>query len=307
RPGCLKDWTLREFSKCLLGVWFKLTHVVFPGRMKLRIDIKEYDRNSAALFIDLTLTSVGLLPSLAEETDGHPEHASLYMPSHLMDCPPRAKDKGKPSKNTARVPNTETKLPPVQLDLTERSTRVVQLEVEVRRAECYETLQRIRMACIQKAQMVTGKNKHARGEKANTRAQTMITRLTTRVTQAMNDYNHSFRALRNLGVSSTDIKPFQLMHSTDMKGLNTILKGERTLGEKDRKLPWFWRVKHHDGGDGDEEDEEEFVEAICVEWFRGHERFRRWREEVLWLRRELASTLFDYHHRWEHLGWFSPV
>ncbi|KDN33781.1 hypothetical protein RSAG8_13130, partial [Rhizoctonia solani AG-8 WAC10335] len=243
-------------------------------QMKLCIDIKEYGspmtqrqwtdvdnrrmalstrltshRNSAALFIDLMLTSVGLLPSLAEETDGHPEHASLYMPSHLMDCPPRAKDKGKPSKNTARVPNTETKLPLVQLDLTERSTRVVQLEVE-----------------------------------------------------AMNDYNHSFRALCNLGVSSTDIKPFQLMHSTDMKGLNTILKGERTLGEKDRKLPWFWRVKHHDGGNGDEEDEEEFVEAIHVEWFRGRERFRRWREEVLWLRRELASTLFDYHHRVGNIG-----
>ncbi|KAG8705264.1 hypothetical protein FRC11_009183, partial [Ceratobasidium sp. 423] len=41
-------------------------------------------RNNAALFIDLTLTSHESLPSLAEETDGQPEHAALYLPSHLL-------------------------------------------------------------------------------------------------------------------------------------------------------------------------------------------------------------------------------
>jgi hypothetical protein len=34
-----------------------------------------------------------------------------------------------------------------------------------------------------------------------------------------------------------------------------------------------------------------------VEWFRGRERFRRFKEEVLLLRREIASTLLYYHAR----------
>jgi hypothetical protein len=42
-----------------------------------------------------------------------------------------------------------------------------------------------------------------------------------------------------------------------------------------------------------------------VEWFRGRERFRRYQEEVLLLRREIASTLLYYHaqsNSWKKLA-----
>jgi hypothetical protein len=39
------------------------------------------------------------------------------------------------------------------------------------------------------------------------------------------------------------------------------------------------------------------MQATRVEWFRGRERFRRWREEEQLLKRELASVLLDFGAR----------
>ena len=37
--------------------------------------------------------------------------------------------------------------------------------------------------------------------------------------------------------------------------------------------------------------------ANRVEWFRGRERYRRWEEEEMILRREMATVLFDFEYR----------
>ncbi|KAG8763025.1 hypothetical protein FRC11_006400 [Ceratobasidium sp. 423] len=217
---------------------------------------------NAARFLDITLTEAELLSPIAEETDGQPEYATLYLPSQL-------------GKQVMRM---------------ERSLRVIDLEITLRRAECYETLRRVRTACMQKSQMITGKNKHAQGEIANTRAQTMISRLTTRVDNAIADYNRSFNALKQLA-GSEHLRPFQELLKTHFNGLDRILRPDREGGEGRKMLPWFWTVRDNDSRSDKEAEEEEYNE----EWFRGRERYRRWEEEVLWLRREIASTLFSYY------------
>lgn len=45
--------------------------------------------------------------------------------------------------------------------------------------------------------------------------------------------------------------------------------------------------------------------ATRVEGFRGRERFRRWKEEKLWLSREIASVTLDFHYqsdKWQALA-----
>ncbi|KAG8736210.1 hypothetical protein FRC11_002779 [Ceratobasidium sp. 423] len=223
-------------------------------------------RQHAAFFIDIMVTDVRAMPSLAQETDGQPEHASLYLPSAL----------GK------------------KLATTERSAHVTELEKTLRRAECLEALRRVRMACLQKSQMLIGKNKNARGEVANTRAQAMLSCLTKRISNATAEYNVSYQALKNLGVKQAELQPFQRLRESEFTGLMSILRGDRELGEGSRRLPWFWTVR----GSGEESEpvlrSDEDVDGIWVEWFYGRERYRWWQEEELWLRREIASTLFTF-------------
>ncbi|EUC61585.1 hypothetical protein RSOL_400650 [Rhizoctonia solani AG-3 Rhs1AP] len=224
-------------------------------------------REHAALFIDLLPNKLSTT-SVSQETGGQPEQAVLYLPSHLSR----------------------------RLDKTERSTWAIDLEKIVRKAECFECLRRIRVACSQKSQMLIGKTKNARGEVANTRAQVMITRLEQRIKSAMAEYNRSFEALENLSVEADTLNPFKKVKDTDFTGLMSLLRGVRELEEGRKRLPWFWTVRETGLKSGKDEDEEETNDAIRVEWFRGRERFRRWQEEVLWLRRELASTLFSFAH-----------
>ncbi|KDN34347.1 hypothetical protein RSAG8_12552, partial [Rhizoctonia solani AG-8 WAC10335] len=192
-------------------------------------------RERSALFIDVKIAEAGSLQSLAEETDGKPEHAGLYLPSQLT----------------------------TQLSSTKRSERVIAMEKTLRKAECLETLRRLRTACSQKSQMITGKQKNARGEVANTRAQTAITRLTSRITQAIADYNRSFQALLALGVDEHQARPLEHLAEKHLDGLMSMLKGTRDLGEKERRMPWFWSVRDSQGGEGGISEDEEYTEGRC--------------------------------------------
>lgn len=152
---------------------------------------------------------------MAEQTDGQLEIASLYLPSQLG-----------PS-----------------LVQTERSMRVHELEKILRRVTCMRALQRVRTTSMQKSQMIIAKRQNARGEVANTRAQSMISRLTKRVNLSVWEYQSSRRAMVSLGMSKDDSKLLQPLTPADMAHLPTILKGNHDLGEGYRQLPWFWGLR----------------------------------------------------------------
>ncbi|KDN34716.1 hypothetical protein RSAG8_12217, partial [Rhizoctonia solani AG-8 WAC10335] len=236
--------------------------------------------------------------SLAQETDGQPEKALLYLPSQMRnrlsitERSSRAIEfeqiksqmligKGKNARGEVANTRAQTMLN----HITERSSRAIEFEQI-------------------KSQMLIGKGKNAHGEVANTRVQTMLNRLEQRIKNATVDYNTSFDALKKLGVTAEDLGPLKKINDEHFKGLMGLLRAARELEEGRRKLPWFWTVRElgktggikEDEEELNEEDEEELNEAIRVEWFCGRECFRRWKEEELWLRRELASTMFSFRH-----------
>ncbi|KAG8693726.1 hypothetical protein FRC11_002711 [Ceratobasidium sp. 423] len=129
----------------------------------------------------MMVTDVRAMPLLAQETDGQPEHTSLYLPSAL----------GK------------------KLATTEHSAHVTELEKTLRRAKCLEELHCMQMACLQKSQMLIGKNKNACGEVANTRAQAMLSHLTKWISNATAKYTVSYQALKNLSIKQAELQPFQ--------------------------------------------------------------------------------------------------
>ncbi|KEP45697.1 hypothetical protein V565_248940 [Rhizoctonia solani 123E] len=128
------------------------------------------------------------------------------------------------------------------LSKTERSIRVIQIEQELRRSECFETLRRVCTGSSQYTEMIQGKKINARGEIANTRAQTFIKRLSTRVDNAQEDFNRSYQALLNLGLSAESVKPLQKLRRSDFKDLHAILSGARDVPQGHLRLPWFWHV-----------------------------------------------------------------
>jgi hypothetical protein len=172
-------------------------------------------RDDASKFLDVLISLTDTPNSVAEETDGQPELASLFLPSQLGSS----------------------------LVQSERSLRVRELERTLRRVTCMRALQRIRTTSMQKSQMIIAKGQNARGEVANTRAQSMISRLTKRVDISVWEYQSSRRAMITLGISKDDSKLLQPLTTADMARLPTILKGSCDLGEGSRQLPWFWSLR----------------------------------------------------------------
>ncbi|QRV87045.1 hypothetical protein RhiJN_15063 [Ceratobasidium sp. AG-Ba] len=180
-------------------------------------------REHAAMFVDVILTSSSILPSLAEETDGRPEIAALFLPSQL----------GKSLSNT------------------ERSRRAVKLEYQLRTVTCVRGIHRFKMAAIQKRNMTQGKQKNARGQNMNTRAQGMIDRLTARVDAAVWEYENSRKALDSIGMEPEDARIFKPLKRADVDELSRFLSTGRELGEGYRSPPWFWSMTSN-GSDDDE-------------------------------------------------------
>ncbi|QRV99167.1 hypothetical protein RhiJN_27186 [Ceratobasidium sp. AG-Ba] len=178
-------------------------------------------REHAAMFVDVKLTSSNILPSLAEETDGRPEIAALYLPSQLGES----------------------------LSKTERSRRAVQLEYKLRTVTCVRGIHRFKMAAIQKRNLTQGKQKNARGQNMNTRAQGMIDRLTARVDAAVWEYENSRKALNSIGIELADSKVFKPLRKADVDELGRFLATGRELGEGYRSPPWFWSMTSNESNE----------------------------------------------------------
>ncbi|KAG8711889.1 hypothetical protein FRC08_015302 [Ceratobasidium sp. 394] len=199
------------------------------------------NRQSAAFFLDVMLSTSYNSESLAEETDGQPEKATLYLPSRL----------GK------------------SLSLTDRSVRAQGTEYALRRVACLRGIHRLKVAAIQKKNAIRGKQQRARGEIQNTRAQGLIDRITQRVDLACWEYSNSWGAMRLLGLEVKDTQLFQPIEKSDLSRLSRFLGGDRDLGEGYKDAPWFWSVPMGDSEDGPGMVEQEVNEANRVEWFRG--------------------------------------
>ncbi|KAG8793227.1 hypothetical protein FRC12_003444 [Ceratobasidium sp. 428] len=235
-------------------------------------------RQSAALFLDVAPSNIYSSSSLAEETDGQPEHAPLLLPSRLGD----------------------------ELVSTERSQRVRRIERELRRVSSYRAINRVKLALIEKKNAIDALKK-IRGETKRSRAQAAIDRITQRIDFGCWEYNNSYNALLKVGIPKLDDSVLEPMKDSDISGVITILSTDRDLGEGYKELPWFWQVsidneKPNGPAPTAKDVQEQVDEATKVEWFRGRERYKRWREEQCWLRREMASVILDFHSRaatWE--------
>jgi hypothetical protein len=205
---------------------------------------------------------------------------------------------------------------------------LIEAERELRRASCLKALQTLRSFAIQRAHIKQAHHKHVRGIKATTRAATMIQRLGDRLRHAQWIYSDSRDRLVRLGMTQQDRRTYKVLSEKDFQDLLRSVKGQRSLGEGQVKLPWFWRIEpalneqddesvlsSETGVSSEYEDSEwliptvitcsTFILGLRVEWFKSRERYKRWEEETLWLQRETASVILTFHAR--SLFWQSKV
>jgi hypothetical protein len=120
---------------------------------------------------------------------------------------------------------------------------LLEAECELRRASCLKALQTLRSFAIQRAHIKQAHHKHVRGIKATTRAASIVQRLGDRLRHAQWIYSNSHERLLRLGMTHQDRRTYKVLSEMDFQDLLRSVKGQRSLGEGQVKLPWFWRIE----------------------------------------------------------------
>ncbi|KAJ7884955.1 hypothetical protein B0H13DRAFT_2235322 [Mycena leptocephala] len=188
-----------------------------------------------------------------------------------------------------------------------------EMEAKLREGQCRDVLVLLRSRLHAKRHLLDYRDTGVAGQRAATRAFTLIGRIGERVDVAAGKYRRARLTLvalrgRETGTTFRELKPcdVQLDEEREIdararKKLGNIgsTKHRRqglAMSSKERYLSWIWTE-----GGGPGENEKELHESVRVEWSKAKARKERWEEEVELLREEMKHVLRFL--RWRALWW----
>ncbi|KAG8723743.1 hypothetical protein FRC09_001950 [Ceratobasidium sp. 395] len=163
------------------------------------------------------------------------------------------------------------------------------LELELRLPMCNDALESIRQLLGAKAFALKYKQRHVRGEMATTRSEAGLRAHSAKILKARWRYDNSRGALLRLNPSTPGLQTYQEITNDDLKTLQSLLEGNsRGVGQGYRSIPWIWRSGPNQNNDQWQ------LRALRTEWFRSRERYRRWEEQLVLLKREMVMTMRSF-------------
>ncbi|KAG8682453.1 hypothetical protein FRC08_014944 [Ceratobasidium sp. 394] len=161
------------------------------------------------------------------------------------------------------------------------------LEGDIRRAECSDTLDYARDLLGARALTLKFKQANIRGEIRTTRAEAALRAHTEKIHQAQWKYNNSRDAMIRLGASQGDLTIYKRLEKSDLKYLKEFSEHDsRAPGQGHVAISWIWTGRTEAYKDEDTW----LAQTMKVEWFRARERFKRWEEELKLLKREMVMS-----------------
>ncbi|KDN41115.1 hypothetical protein RSAG8_07669, partial [Rhizoctonia solani AG-8 WAC10335] len=161
-----------------------------------------------------------------------------------------------------------------------------ELEAQLRRAMCRDALESLRELLGAKAFALNYKSRQARGQGSMTRARATIKSQSDQIQKTRWRYNNSRDALIRLGHIKDDDEVFKVITDNDTRTLKEYIEEtSRGVGQGHAVISWIWRntVVRNDG--------QWEINVLRTEWFRSRERYKRWQEQLVLLKREMVMGI----------------
>ncbi|KAJ7020488.1 hypothetical protein C8F04DRAFT_1214081 [Mycena alexandri] len=189
-------------------------------------------------------------------------------------------------------------------------------EGRLREGQCRDALNALRSALHTKKYLLDWRDSNVVGQRAATRAGTLVERVGERVDSEATKYIRARAALvalrgRNECTEWRELKPADIQldeeREVDAKarrklgniGSKKWRRAGPAMSSKEKRLSWIWTAG---GGPGaDEEELHDLFSAVRVEWSKAKARKERWEEEVMLLREEMKRVLRFL--RWRAVWW----
>ncbi|KAG8711643.1 hypothetical protein FRC09_020500 [Ceratobasidium sp. 395] len=175
---------------------------------------------------------------------------------------------------------------------------LAELERKLRRGVCVDSIDSVKRLLGAKAAAINYKKTQISGQVAVTRSESRIRAHTAKIEGVRWRYLNSRGALIKLGMKGDDEATYLDLVESDLISLKTHFENytaSRT-GRGTTKISWIWRSAAIPTTDDWE------VDALQPEWFRARERFRRWDEQLVMVKREMILSIRSfqkYQELWE--------
>ncbi|KAG9126396.1 hypothetical protein FRC07_003580 [Ceratobasidium sp. 392] len=175
------------------------------------------------------------------------------------------------------------------------------MEKDLRRATCGDALESLRNLLGIKALTLDLKKRHVRGQVPTTRSESALRAHSAKIIKTRWRFDNSRNALVRLGLEETDRVHYQELKTEHCKYLKPHPEDiSRGVGQGYSSIPWIWRSC--DSGNASEWQINEYS-TLKTEWFGSRERYKRWEEQLVLLKREMTMTIRTFRKREEIWNW----
>ncbi|KAG1796687.1 uncharacterized protein HD556DRAFT_1441368 [Suillus plorans] len=178
-------------------------------------------------------------------------------------------------------------------------------EWELWRAQAHEALDDLRRQLRLHTHLYKFKDAHIRGQRANTRASTVLNRVEQTMKTAVARYHRAWSAIKTLSVVLS--KPNWEVELPELRlaDIRGMAEGETGQSEGTCTLSWIWKAR---GVAGVGEDGGAVLsEGLRIEWCKSQVQANRWTEEVELLQEEMrrVADFLSWHAGWweEQANW----
>ncbi|KAG1784794.1 uncharacterized protein HD556DRAFT_1250836, partial [Suillus plorans] len=174
-------------------------------------------------------------------------------------------------------------------------------ELELRKGQANDCLEKLRMALGHKAIIYRQYFRSANSTWAGTRSKQEAQRCQLKIDKCVRSYQRARSAMEGLGMDKATLGSLYQPISPTELSIDKEVTEENRFGQGSDRLAWFWRGNNASQG----QDDAWIDEFYRVNWLKAKARWNRWQEELRLVRHEMGWTInwFKYHqNEWERRG-----
>ncbi|KAI0712134.1 hypothetical protein C8Q76DRAFT_693826 [Earliella scabrosa] len=209
------------------------------------------------------------------------------------------------TKEDASLPyNIPLLLPSSVVTSVSCSAELMEHEWRLRYGQAFDALDDLRGHLEARSHLYKFKDRFVRGQRANTRAQTIIKQVDAKIDADAERYRAAYAALSALASHLCKAEWDVQLRPLVASDIRHVADGEEGQSEGRRTMSWIWQASSSTSNIAGQV-QESLQESLRVEWCKARARAARWSEEVELLQEEMRRTIT--YHEWAAAQWPARV
>jgi hypothetical protein len=138
-----------------------------------------------------------------------------------------------------RKPEDEAIVLPSSIEVSRRPASLAEIERKLREGQANDALATIRKCLSHEVALLRNKSRNVRGQRANTRANEIISNVKAQVNAAAEEYREAYGAMVSLGMTPDDHQ-YRHLNESDLRVGRRFDPDEQRKSKKKLPLPWIW-------------------------------------------------------------------